>query len=196
MRTRRRRLGGEPGSGTRDPASLEMETTIRARAGSAKQAGHELGFYLAGQGFLRRRVAFCKWMLASGADDAAQRAQKLPGDSQRQGRGGQKAGRSWQRSSWQAEKLATKAAGACSAANLAPSPPAAMPRNARRQSSSETGRPIRWHMAERTSQAAVRRPVRRAAEGTVRQEYRTLDHPEHERNRQKALLGVRELTKG
>ena len=58
-----------------------------------------------------------------------------------------------------AEKLPTQAAGACSPADRAPIPPEVVPRDARRQSSSERGAPMRRPRAERMSVSAARRPA-------------------------------------
>ena len=57
---------------------------------------------------------------------------------------GSKAGHSRVQRSRQAEKLATYAAGSCLAADLAPGPPDAIPREAKRQSSSDIGLSMRW----------------------------------------------------
>ena len=181
MRIRRRRVGGEPGSSARDPARGGDDGAGGGRG--PQKCGTRTGLQscwtetsATGESLSAQMLALEGMTLRREPSAAARRQ---PSSRSR----GSKSDQSLQHSSWQAEKLATWGL----AAHLPPSPPAVMPRDARRQSSSERGRPIRWHMAERTSQSAVRRPVSWASGGTVRQEYRTLDHPEHGRNRQKAL---------
>ena len=61
-----------------------------------------------------------------------------------------------------------------------------MPREAMRQSSSVRGDPTRRPRARRISVSAARRPADCALGGTVRQEYKTLAHPEQDLRRQKA----------
>ena len=58
MRIRGRRVGGEPGPGPRDPKSLKVEATMLGEGGVHENAGRGLGLDHAGQGSLRRRVAF------------------------------------------------------------------------------------------------------------------------------------------
>ena len=67
----------------------------------------------------------------------------------------------------------------------APTPPEVMPREAKRQSSSERGEP----MGRRMSVSAAKRPEGCASGGTVRHEYRTLAHPEQDLRRQKRPHG-------
>ena len=69
-----------------------------------------------------------------------------------------------------AEKLATYAAGVCSAAERAPSPSEAMPRDAKRHSSSERGLHTRRLRDERMSVSVEERPTGCRTRGTVRQE--------------------------
>ena len=118
MGVSRRRVGREPGPSPRNATSVEVETAVTGEGRVSKSARHRLGLNLARQRLLRRRITLSTDVgtrrdnASKGVLGCSKVAPIIEVEGQRR-----------LHKSRQAEKLATHAAGASSAAHLAPNPP-------------------------------------------------------------------------